>query len=38
VRTELAGVGEAVGQHQPALGVGVDDLNGFAGFVSEQTA
>ena len=28
---ELAGVVEAVGEHQAAFGVGVDDLDGFAG-------
>ena len=28
---ELAGVAEAIGEHQAAFGIGVDDLNRFAG-------
>ena len=32
-RAELPGIGEAVGQHQAAFGVGVDDLDGLARLV-----
>ncbi len=32
---EAAGVGEAVGEDEAAFGVGVDDLDGFSGLVTE---
>ena len=34
--SELAGVGETVGQDKPAFGIGVDNLNGLAGFVGGE--